>query len=491
MLKIIFPIIAYIFLTLSISSAVEIDFSPLGLYLSRVPEALGTGGIETETRQGAEDNIYHPARLPDRKGILSAGYESEIVWRPVEDDWKGTNAGSTTKRLNGLIPLAAAPIIGDASLSFKLASRDTGADAVYKPNGATFGYSRKYETKTAALGIRPFSMLRVGGGVEIYNDGNKDSPFYEVVFQPAEELFAGYREYQRELRLNSYLYKDGHLATLPFVYSKGVKEVRMGVVIPDYLSTEIILEEGEPQNREVKLTLHPTKTLSISYIKSDIVMDFDSDINIDGSYGGRNKTFIEQHSEGYGAAIKTASGMQYLLNIRKSLFDAEGAGKLVNNSVLSFWESLLAGERFFNYGFNMKSAQYHIGVEKPAAKGLTIRGGLQYIVAEPAGQIDHWTPYPTIKIGKLDEEIIGLKYKRAELGVLALGFSYRFGSFEIIYGMGQIVPLKIEKEKEADGAVTETEYPAGRGEVNLGNLWESIKESPGGNLQLMRIDWHF
>ncbi|MBI5206651.1 MAG: hypothetical protein HY934_02560, partial [Candidatus Firestonebacteria bacterium] len=116
---------------------------------------------------------------------------------------------------------------------------------------------------------------------------------------------------------------------------------------------------------------------------------------------------------------------------------------------------------------------------------LTIRGGLQYIIINPSGNFDHWTPLPFVKIGKLDEENLILDYKKAILGGLNFSMNYRFERFEFIYGIGQLIPIEVEERfKKTAGTPKKHKY-------NLDDLWNDIKNNPGGNNQGLKVILYF
>ncbi|MGA1865726.1 MAG: hypothetical protein ACMUHX_11780, partial [bacterium] len=176
-------------------------------------------------------------------------------------------------------------------------------------------------------------------------------------------------------------------------------------------------------------------------------------------------------------------------------FRSDGAGLVESDAVLSFWENLLAGKRYFNYNMELDSRQYHLGIESKWTKRLTMRTGLQYIEIEPTGVLDNWTPFPFIGIGRLDEQIREFSYYRITLGILALGLSYRVKNLEFSYGLGQYILLSSKKMEDED---IYYEHEEGEEEKwyriswnDIKDAWDKIKDNPGGTLHALEARLYF
>ncbi len=464
----------------------EIDFRPLTLYLSDDPYTLGKGEPDI-IRYRYHPDLYSPTTLLEQKGHLFLEYQSENVLniKAVDQDKKDINF--TSREVSGLIPLDL-PLLKKSAVGFLLKDFEAHGNINDQDQGMFFRSSQEYRLHTIAFSSNPLSFIKAGVGWESYSD--RDHIFLEAAVTPLKPISVGYRQYQREMHIDSSLIEDEHLAGFHFRPSEQVREISLTATAPDIIRLYMAIDDNHPENKEFSINASLGSSLSIGHHLMKRHLDFFNEIIIDDLPNGHNGGTIDYSSNGIEIAFHS-SATQYLFGVKKSTFAIDGAGKVTGDSILNFWENLLAGDRFFNYNLRIRSTQYHIGIETRSTERLTLRGGLQYILTTPEGILDHWTPFPFVKIGRLDEEIINLGYEWARIGVLTFGFSYKFSNLELTYGIGQIIPLKVKKEKEVDGTVAETESSISGGNWDLGNLWETIKENPGGNLQIIRVSWYF
>jgi len=458
----------------------EIELKPLTLYLSDDPYNLWKdSAVITE-------DVYSPTTLLGKSGQISYQYELENVLN-VDDNENNIKLGSVTKNFSGMIPFRM-PLLKKNTLAFSLRDFDSQSNITDSNEDILFRSSQASRINTIVYSTMPISFIKTGIGWEDYN--KSDNLFYEVSFVPIEPVSINYRKFQRDMQIETSLIKDAYLARINLDPSEDVKEISIQINVPDTFKVNIAAEDNDSKNAKFSLaaSLGPNISAGTSMMRRHL--DFLNNISIDDTESGQISGLIDYYSNSAWIVFNPYK-TKYIFGIKESTFNIEGGGKVTGDSVLNFWEDLLAGERFFNYDLKIRSTIYHLGIENKTTERLTLRGGIQYILTTPEGNLDHWTPFPIIQIGKLDEEIINLDYKWARLGVLAFGFSYRFRVFELTYAFGQIIPIKVKKVEEIDGIVSETESTIGKGGWDPGNLWDTIVENPGGNIQVLKITWFF
>ena len=337
-------------------------------------------------------------------------------------------------------------------------------------------------------------FLSFGGGIEEYNK-NRYS-FWEAEFRADPVLSFGLRSYQRKFNLDIAVEKADIKGLVPIEYSENVLEIMTTIKFHELLTAHFVFDKEHMDRENIELSSNITERLSLSYVRQSGSFNYHQDILVDGVDSGHNNGEAVYSLWGAGLEFRRIEGTTYRINVKNLEFSTNGAGLVEADAALGFWENLLAGERFFNYEFRGKSMQYHLGVESRWTDRLTMRGGLQYIEIKPEGSFEHWTPFPLIGIGKLDEERMELPYSKIDLGVLSAGFSYRLKNFEITYGLGQYIPLALEERGESDS--NGDGGGSGSGDKwysiswdDIKKAWDDIKENPGGTLQTLEIKLYF
>lgn len=457
----------------------ELELKPLTLYLSDDPYNLWKDGSVIT------GDIYSPTTLLEKSGQISFQYELENVLN-VDDNKNNIKIGSVTKNFSGMIPFRM-PLLKKNTLAFSLRDFDSQGDITDINEGILFRSSQKYRVNTISYSTRPISIIKAGIGWEDYN--RNDNLFYEVSFVPIEPVSVNYRKFQRDMQIETSLIKDEHLARINLNPSEDVGEIFIQANVQDKFRINIAAEDNDYKNVKFSLAASLGSNISAGSSMMRRHHDFLNNIIIDDTESGHISGLID-YSSNSAEIVFNPDNIRYMVGVEESLLNIEGGGKVTGDSILNFWEDMIAGERFFNYNLKIRSTIYHLGVENKTTERLILRGGIQYILTTPEGNLDHWTPFPIIQIGRLDEEIINLDYRWARLGVLAFGFSYRFRAFELAYEFGQIIPLKIKKVNEIDGVVSETESAIGEGGWDLENIWNFVKDNPGGNLQSIRLTWY-
>ncbi|MDI6732510.1 MAG: hypothetical protein QME51_04380 [Planctomycetota bacterium] len=463
--------------------AKETDLEPLTLYLSDDPSVLGSGGLNRYRQK-----IYHPATLSESKKYLSFLYGNEDVLHLRTGDWQGTSVGSKTNEVSGSIPFEL-PVLKKSAISFLSKDFASKADVVDNEGGVSFISSQDYKGTVVSFSSNPVPFIKAGIGWEEYvnlsGTSAKTSPnntFYEVAFTPSDNLSLNYRHFQRQMHIEILLDKSPYRGSFLFQPVEDVKETAFSFTVPQILQLNLAVENNSSQNINSFIRTNLSESLSLSYHLQRNEFDFFNKILMDGSSKGHIHGTIDYSGNGIEMNFYPST-TRYILGVSQSSFEIDGAGKVIDDSLLNFWQSLLAGERFFNYNLKTHSTQYYLGVENKTTENLVLRGGLQYILTRPDGYLDHWTPFPLLKIGKLDEEILNVGYTKATLGALTLGFGYRVNNIEFSYGLGQIIPIKIEQRDEAPGIP-----PTGDGERKG---WDKDTKNSGGNIQTLQVIFRF
>ncbi len=479
---------ALLFVTFDRAAAEELDFRPLTFYLSDDPSILGAGGIDLEKTYSAP-SIYHPAALPALPGALSCQYSMENVFHPKEGSWVGTKVGSESSEAAAVIPFDA-PIVHKSAIAVLAKKFVFNADVPPDDRPTPFHASQKYEEGAVAFSAAPFSFLKAGIGREAYHD--HAGLFSEIVLMPLDGVSLGYRTFKREMTLDASLMQSGHLAEMVLSpINESVRELSVGAAVPNMLDINLSIDTSRHGTGVLEGRVFLTESVDAELRMQKNKSDFIDGVTIDGAPGGHvsgglkyTLNDLELHAR--------SSETRYTAGIRWSSFELDGAGIASGGALLSFWQNLVAGDRYFNYDFSTRSTQYYIGMENKTTERLTLRGGLQYIEAAMDGNFDNWTPFPLLNIGKLDDQTTYLQYTRAVLGAVTLGLSYRYQDVELTYGFGQLVPLRTEKRpKEATATSGAEEGGAAGGKFHLGQIWDKIKENPGGNIQSVKVTWYF
>ncbi len=458
--------------------SVESDFKPLSLYLSDDPYILGTGGLDLGDNLLFSD-LYRPSSFINRPGHFTLQYKDGNVVHLRRGDWNGSSAEAITKEGSGLLPLTL-PFLGRSALAFSYKDFRYIADAQAE-DGSSYRALHDYTAGTVALGVAPFSFLHAGAGRETYRD--HDDWFYETALIPAEGMSLNYRCFRREMHLQNAFIKEGDLAELTLDPSENVREFSLHVAVPGELTSVAVLETGNPENREFLLKIFPTRFSSLKYYLRERELDLFDKIMVNSLPEGHITGNVDYSNKGMELEIYDAA-TRYVIAVRETSFKMTGSGKISGSSVLSFWEDLLAGDRYYTLNLDLPSLQYNLGVESKTTDKLITRGGLQYIIVKGDGEFRNWTPYPLFNIGRLDEQVFTPEYRKAVLGVVAFGFTYRLNAVEFTYGFGQIIPIKLYK-KEDEGS--EGGGGGGRNESTR----DKIKHDPGGNIHSIKAAWYF
>lgn len=477
------------------ASAYEMDLDILRLYLSNSPKTLGQGGIDPSV-DGGDADLYHPARLVhEKKGYISYVISDENVFNSNENDWERISINARETKLTGIIPHTHDGTIKRSSIGFQFSDDTATAHADYTRENFQFNYREPITHRVLACAVQAGEFLALGGGLERYDEHTDD--FWEVELRADPIFRIDIRDFTREFNLDFTIAEDDIRGLLPVRYSEDVLEMTMKIKLHSRLSACFVVDAHHVDRKGFRLSSAVTDTLTLTYFRQYGAFRYHQDIYVNGLDSGHNNGDAQYGQWIAGLAFRRDTGTTYHLNVRRLHFDTHSAGLVESDAVLSFWERLLAGKRYFNLDASIDSTQYHLGVEGKWTKRLTVRGGLQYIDMTPQVVLDDWTPIPLILIGKLDEHISSLSYSKITLGVIAAGFTYTIKNLEVTYGIGQYILLSAKERDEdvgggggGEGGGEEEEWYKIRWD-DIEEAWNTLRENPGGTLQSLEIRWYF
>ncbi len=476
MKTLLFTLIAsFCFILLPSAHAGTIVFKPLELFYLDDPVSLGTGSLESIAD---EPDFYKPDNLIEHEGRLSFWYERESILNEEEAIMR-----SYTRGVSGLFHLKL-PASIESAFGFSITDFDAGSRIIGEH---VFDAQQDISEKVVSFSVRPFPFISAGVGLQLRTDWPDTEGFYGISVGPFKNMTFGFRQYSRNLDIASSLHSNGHIARFAFSPEEKIRELNFQIDIPFFVRIDASSNMNNLlEDNEIDFIVFPDKQLQIGFHYLKRPLDYSSTIFIDDSDGGhidigedfKSRSFVLRYR-------KKGSSNEYFAGIKRIESMVQLNGIVGAESIMDFWTNLVAGDRFFIADYSLRSSQYHMGMEYIYSERMVFRAGLQYIDVRPGGELEHWTPYPFIKLGKLDSEVIPINYTKATFAGLSCGFSYRFRQVELSYGISQLVPISVRTE---DGTVTEdiTEERS-----DFGELWEKIKRDPGGNFQQFKVAWYF
>ena len=460
-----------------------ISMYPLSLFIDEEPEILGSGGIRLHQQSGT--NIWRsPAHLTGiKEASLTAAFIRDDTWRVKEGDYKGSSLRSYAFSLNALVPITEKP---DQVIGFTMKSDWVNGRFQNEDGGVGLRYDEDYSQFNVSYGIQPLSWFALGGGIGKENREAEVLYNWEIILNPVQHLDIGYREYQRNFSLNIFAEDDQFRGLIPILHRDRIEEVFFDADLFPPLSLSISKDLSQRDSYKLT-TAYSFSKFRFSGTVEELDVNNREFLSLNGEDAGENRGEIHFKEMTLGGSIHLSFSNEIHLAYRKISIDGEGGGHLKANTVTSFWEEIISGDRIYLYSLGLDAVQYMIGMESQRSKRLKLRGGLQYVSASPAASLHHWTPFPIIGIGKLDETITNLNVDKIHLVILTLGFSYSRDKWTLSYGFGQYIPIRIVKRTEQGETVHEDVAQGG----NFGDIIDAIKEYPGGNLQTLSIRYDF
>ncbi len=445
---------------------------PLTLFHPDDAVSLGLGSLESIS---INPDLYHPGELLEFKDQVSIWYERESVLNETD-----SKLSSSSKGAFGLFH-STFPVLGKSVLAFSVSDFESNY-RVSEDN--EFDAAQNINEKTFAFGVRPHPIIFLGAGVRILSGKSQTEEFYQISVSPVNNLSFGYRQYVRDIEINTSLSSNEQIASLELNPKHEIRELTFRTDVPSVVLFNAELNiNSSSESYDITCIFFKEKPLNVIYRNVYYALDYLNAIAIDGSPGGHVNIDATYSSKSLSLQFTPVkSSRRIFIGIKRTEFTSDMAGKVNAENILSFWEDLLAGDRFFNADYSFESFQYHLGIEHNINTRLILRGGFQYIDVKPDGELEHWTPFPITKIGKLDREVIPFPYSKASFAGLSAGFSFFIGQFQLSYGISQLIPITIT-EVDQDGGESTADTS-----VDTGSLFS---KDPGGNLQKIHMTWYF
>lgn len=471
------------------SSAYEMDTDILNLYLSDDPEKLGAGGVDLHI-ESREINLHHPAKLAEtNESFISYTFEDKNV---INDEGGDREVKSRQKTIKGLINLKSGGKTG-AAIAFEFYDERSSGYTFLREDDFFLGYKKNTKSDNIAVAIKPVDSLTLGYGEETYN-GNNES-YREIRFIPSPAFEVGLREFKREFNLDFTMEKDVMRGEIPISHSEDVKEFSLKVNMEELIKLHVVYDMDRYDRQTFEFSSRVSDALSLVYYENEGGFSFAEDLLVSGVGRGDIHGDAEFSLTGYGLEYERENGTQYSLGLKKLDFNISGGGIVDAGATFNFWADLLVGDRYYNYDVGFKSDQYYLGIDKKWSDRLQLRGGLQYILIWPEGELNNWTPFPFLPIIKLDEQNMEMEYDEIDIAVITGGFSYFIGQVELSYAIGQYIPVETKEKKDDSGGGSGTggsdKKDSNISLEKLQELWDKIRSSPGGTLQVLQLKWRF
>ncbi|MBI4652250.1 hypothetical protein HY745_13450 [Candidatus Desantisbacteria bacterium] len=309
------------------------------------------------------------------------------------------------------------------------------------------------------------------------NSGN----FYGFSLSPIQNIKFGYKSFSRSMDIDSILYKDSSIAKFSFAPNEKVKKLSFNLNISDNFLLDIASETQNRANEEMTFSIFPLQKVKATYSFLRRELDYDEDIYIDEKNDGTfnsNTIFIKQSF-----ILCFSSGIKKIFTgVKTSEFNLNASGEIKNTNFLNLWEKFLADKELYKGNYLFKTTQYHIGIENKLIQNLIYRGGIQYILTGPDGNLEYWEPFPFISLGKINKTDIPFSYTKANFLGISSGFTYNIGLIEINYGISQLLPLEIKSSETNKSGIKK---------FSGNDFFKKIKNDPGGNVQTIEVIWYF
>lgn len=226
-----------------------------------------------------------------------------------------------------------------------------------------------------------------------------------------------------------------------------------------------------PVGRNLKLTFVDTKNHYGG--RNSARLDYAAGV---GSYDpfGLYTTIAKTESDGVELEWRRSDATRLLFGYQKSVFEGIYDGMFV---------SVPTGYYNVDAYVKMRPGMYHIGYEKEGAfQGVDFRTGLQYGELNPEGYgmtVGASCPFLVI-CNTTDTSARALPYTSITQRILTMGLSYKIGSVEAAYTIGQMVPKSTKRPDENAAPSTGGTSTA-----------EPMKKAHGGTIHLFSLQYEF
>ncbi|MGA1868008.1 MAG: hypothetical protein ACMUJM_05605 [bacterium] len=483
-----FLLIFFIFIPTPHASSYQMDLDILTFYVPDNPRRLAQGDNIFAIQCDRVD-LYHPARMVQgNKNFLSCTVSYENVLNSDGSEWENIFIKSRESTLQGMIHNKFDGFIHKFSFGFQYAYDKATGKADYTEDNFELDYGSTIRRTLLACGIESRTFFSCGGGIEEYD--NRTVVFWEAALRKPSIYEIGLRNFSRKFDLDFNIAKEGVEGRIPIKYSEDVLEIMTKLHFSDKLMVYGVIDRKHDQRRKLGVYAYMTQRCTLAYLRAYGSFDYHQDLYVNGEASGHNNGEADYSLWSAALQYKRSGETTYYFAMKRIDFFSESAGLVETEEIVNFWENLLAGKRYFNYSIGIDSTAYHMGVERKRGNMVTLRGGLQYIEMEPEGLFDNWTPFPFTGLGRLDEYVKELSYTEITFGVIALGFSLRIKSVEVTYGFTQFIPLSMKK-RGGEGGESEEKKGSTLEWEDIEEVWDSIKDTPGGTFHGVEVIWYF
>jgi len=449
-----------------------VALQPFMFFYANEPRALGLGLPESFEHAA---NFSDPVSLSTDRSELGLAYHFENILHDKDTKLSGQQLAATGV-LNFNLPYAGATTAG-----LHLGNIESN---YCTSNPDEYTVAQRADAQTISVAMRPYAFLSAGAGVERIDSNNNF--FFGVETGIPGWLKLKYREFQQHVDLSAAVIVDSNEGRFRVKTDDNVRELTLNAAVKSFFSLTLVAELNRDNNRAVDVNIAPSEKLKVAYRFAEHQYSFQDSIMFGGSPQGRiggtaaaeGRTLLLQYQYSNTVALVSAA--------KQGRYQFDASGQADGTQLFDFWDALVIGERKFSANYAIETTQYALGIEVRNTPAVTLRGGLQYIRLNTRGEFDHWIPIPILGFGKFDAQAIPLPYTGATLAGLSFGVSYQVGAVDVSYALSQLIPLS--QRKVADGQATEDKPKVDTGRVS-GDLWDGIKNNPGGNLHLLTITW--
>lgn len=458
-----------------IASSEFIAFQPLNLFYAAEPRALGIGlpvAIDPPV------NFSDPTTLLAQQSSIVLEYQFENILR--EQD---TKLASHQVAIEGIYQ-ADVPYVGSTSAGLRFGDFDS---EYHFSSHDDVDITQQADEQTVSLAAQINPFIAVGAGIDRFRADTR--ALYTVEARIPGWLRMKYRDYFESAAMTLRVAVDEHAGSFRIAPENPVHELTITTGWDGVLGVTLIADLDRENNSAAEISLAPAETLHFSYRYAERHNAFSDVIEIDGTPEGTTAGEMDFERHAVLLHYTHSDRLSLYSSAQWSRYRFSAGGRVRGEPLFFFWEDLVLGERRFAADYTLDVAQFALGTEYHRTPAVTLRGGLQYLRMNAAGDFNHWTPIPLLCFGKFDEEMISLPYKGATYGGISFGISYQFGAMHLSYALSQLLP--IERRKATDESTGTDEQTKGiDGSGVLQDLWNGIRDNPGGNLHLLRLGWN-
>jgi len=457
----------------------------VGLLVDDGINSLSRGGMERLPEERDHLDFQSPLFL-DSKGKyrLDTAYENQRTIRIYNGSWAGSHAYA--EHLESAI---AAPFsLWNGNVSGNVAAgygyRSFDVKAASDKDNVFVASDEKFNAVKGGLFLKLKDKASLG--LSVVDTDYRSAPEIPLTLEisPLESVKVGYKRSYVDVAGDFTVRLSGNDGTVPIQYKENIDELYVSWQYNDTFYAKYANELKHPDNRHftAKLALPASLYLVGDYVRHNF--DFNQDFFVAANPGGylKGTTTWQQYRIGLGAQLGDHWTVE--ANYRRGDLAANGGGVANSSSVVSFWPSLVVGN--YNHTFNaeLKSEQYHLGMEYQG-KHFSLGLGCQYLDIRPVAQLDYWRSL-LFGLGKTGADSLKLTTDRIQMLFFSIGLGYRWENLSVGYAFGQFIPIATHDANEKPvqtSTTTATSGSSGGGSDIFSSIADKINYNPGGNIQ--------